>query len=162
MILKITNDNDYTNQVIQKRKTLILNKQFVQNEIELKMIFGSNFNKLFQCINISPQINVHFLDEKLLYSILSDNRFNLSDSGEKISILYSLRKSQEITEDILLNILSISPADELYYYIGVKTFFWEITIESEVQKCIIILCRKPEEEYSRNVPVYYLLEKRWQ
>lgn len=162
LVSKVTGDENYTEQLIQKRKELISNRQFIQNEIDLKMLLGNHFNNVFPYVNISPPMNVHFIKEDVLYSILSNTYFNLSDAREKTSILCSLREYQEITENELLNILSISPTDELYYYVGVKNFFWKFTIDDNTQKCIVILCRRPENEVTYKTPVFYLLEKRWQ
>ena len=156
---KMTNSY-FGDELVNKRKTLKHNKQYIQNQTEFNMLCGIHFDEIYPYININPTLNINFMDEELLKSFLTYPQFKLSNALQKANTIISLRESKEITQEELISILGIQKNNDLYYYIGSKTWFWQITISGKNTSCNVILARDPEEG-TLGEPKFYLIEKRW-
>lgn len=150
----------FGDELINKRKSLRNNKQYIQSQTEFNMLCGIHFDDINPYININPTLNVNFMNEELLKSFLTYPQFKLSNALQKANTIISLRESKEITQEELISILGIQKNNDLYYYIGSKTWFWQITISGKNTSCNVILARDPEEG-SLGEPKFYLIEKRW-
>ncbi len=149
--------------LVNKQKILKFNKQYIQTETDYNLFAGINYDKLIPYINIKPTLNINFIDESLLRGLLSYSKFEVSGINQKVNTIISLRETSEIKENDICNILGISKADELYYYLGCKTWLWEINIESnqeEKSSCRCIIARSFEEN-SLGSSDYYIIEKKW-
>lgn len=162
--IKIISDNiigsSYGNELYNKINILRENRQFIQNQTELKMFLGVNYDGIMPFINLNPQININFIDEEALKALLSYSGFNVDRINQKVATIVSLRQTGEIKESELCNILGISKSDELYYYLGCKTWLWQIDINGKNTSCSIILVRVPEED-SFGKTSFYIIEKKW-
>lgn len=148
--------------LIQKRKTFLNNKQYIQSEINLKMLTGIDYDSLTPIVNTKSVLNIHFVDENILSALISYNGFNISGVNQKVKNIVNLRETSEISQNEICNILGISKNNELYYYLGNKTWMWQIIVTGERKKCTMIICRKPEEEeISFNTPEYFVINKKW-
>ena len=144
----------------QKRNNLLANKQLIKTETEYNLFCGINYLDIFPYINLDAAINVNFIDEDCLYKLINYAGFGLISKKKKIDTLLSLREIREITQEDIITILGITKNDELYYYLGSKTWFWKISIQGKTQGCHVILCRSFEKTSERN-PKFYIIEKRW-
>ena len=150
----------FGDELVNKRKSLRNNKQYIQSQTEFNMLCGIHFDDINPYININPTLNVNFMNEELLKSFLTYPQFKLSNALQKANTIISLRESKEITQEELISILGIQKNNDLYYYIGSKTWFWQITISGKNTSCNVILARDPEER-TLGEPKFYLIEKRW-
>lgn len=150
----------YGNIINDKIKQTRKNRQYIQNDTELKMILGVYYDDIFPYVNIQPQINVNFIEEEILRALLSYPGFNLTNKNSRIDALISLRDSKELTEADICNILGISKNEELYYYLGCKTLFWQIDVIGKDSACSVIVGRSYETDSSGGVK-YYVIEKKW-
>lgn len=150
----------FGDELINKRKSLRNNKQYIQSQTEFNMLCGIHFDDINPYININPTLNANFMNEELLKSFLTYPQFKLSNALQKANTIISLRESKEITQEELISILGIQKNNDLYYYIGSKTWFWQITISGKNTSCNVILARDPEEG-TLGEPKFYLIEKRW-
>lgn len=150
----------FGDELVNKRKSLRNNKQYIQSQTEFNMLCGIHFDDINPYININPTLNVNFMNEELLKSFLTYPQFKLSNALQKANTIISLRESKEITQEELISILGIQKNNDLYYYIGSKTWFWQITISGKNTSCNVILARDPEEG-TLGEPKFYLIEKRW-
>ena len=150
----------FGDELINKRKSLRNNKQYIQSQTEFNMLCGIHFDDINPYININPTLNVNFMNEELLKSFLTYPQFKLSNALQKTNTIISLRESKEITQEELISILGIQKNNDLYYYISSKTWFWQITISGKNTSCNVILARDPEEG-TLGEPKFYLIEKRW-
>ncbi len=150
----------FGDELVNKRKSLRNNKQYIQSQTEFNMLCGIHFDDINPYININPTLNVNFMNEELLKSFLTYPQFKLSNALQKANTIISLRESKEITQEELISILGIQKNYDLYYYIGSKTWFWQITISGKNTSCNVILARDPEEG-TLGEPKFYLIEKRW-
>ncbi len=150
----------FGDELINKRKILIKNKQYIQNETEFNMFCGIHYEDIKPYINLNPTINVNFIEEDILKNLLTFSGFKLAGARQKAETIISLRDSKEITQEELINILGISKNNELYYYVGCKTWFLQITVTGEHKSCIVILARDPEDGVLGE-PKFYMIEKKW-
>lgn len=150
----------FGDELVNKRKSLRNNKQYIQSQTEFNMLCGIHFDDINPYININPTLNANFMNEELLKSFLTYPQFKLSNALQKANTIISHRESKEITQEELISILGIQKNNDLYYYIGSKTWFWQITITGKNTSCNVILARDPEEG-TLGEPKFYLIEKRW-
>ena len=153
-------DSFYGTELNQKRNILLANKQLIKTETEYNLFCGINYSEIFPYINLDAAINVNFIDEDCLYKLINYAGFELTSKKRKVDTLLSLRETRELTQDDIITILGISKNDELYYYLGSKTWFWKISIQGKTQDCHVILCRSVEKT-SDLKPKFYIIEKRW-
>lgn len=153
-------DSFYGTELNRKRNILLANKQLIKTETEYNLFCGINYSEIFPYINLDAAINVNFIDEDCLYKLINYAGFELTSKKRKVDTLLSLRETRELTQDDIITILGISKNDELYYYLGSKTWFWKISIQGKTQDCHVILCRSVEKT-SDLKPKFYIIEKRW-
>lgn len=139
--------------IVSKRHILLTNKQYLKNETEASLYFGLDYDLLKPYVSIEPSININFADEAFITSLLSLKRFNLPNYQQKAAALFEERNNGTLDSEKICNILGISNNDELYYYIGCKTFFWKVEISYNTSCCTYIIFRDGEK--------FYLIQKRW-
>lgn len=150
----------FGDELINKRKSLRHNKQFIQNDTEFNLLCGIHYSDIFPFINLYPTMNVNFLSEECLKALLSFQNFKLAGANQKVNNLISLRDSKEVSQEELCSLLGITKNSELYYYLGCKTWMWQILVEGKTTSCNVILARDPEENALGDAKIY-LIEKRW-
>ena len=153
-------DSFYGTELNKKRNILQANKQLIKTETEYNLFCGINYSEIFPYINLDAAINVNFIDEDCLYKLINYAGFELTSKKRKVDTLLSLREKRELTQEDIITILGITKNDELYYYLGSKTWFWKISIQGKTQDCHVILCRSVEKT-SELKPKFYIIEKRW-
>ena len=136
-----------------KRLSLSINKQYMKNETEASLFFGLDYEKLKPFITVEAPININFTDPDFINSLLSLARFKLTNYEQKCSSLFNECNERTVDKETICNTLGISINDELYYYIGCKTYFWEILITLNNVKCNYVLFRNGND--------LYLLKKQW-
>lgn len=156
----ILTDGMFGTELYNKIKLQKFYRQYIQNETDLQMVFGVYYNSLIPFINIQPQININFIDEDVLKAFLSYPSFNQRNISQKVNTILELRKNGEINEMDICNILGITKSSELYYYLGCRTWFWQIVIAGDDISCRYIIARDPSEDaFGKNT--FYLIEKMW-
>lgn len=162
LLNKITSSSKGTD-FINRRNILKSNKQMIQNETEYNLFAGIIYDEITPYVNIKPTLNIHFIDESLLRGLLSYQKFEIKEINQKVNTFLSLREYSEIKQNDICNILGISKADELYYYLGCRTWFWEIYIDgyrNGKSSCKCIIARAFEENSSDD-SIFYIVEKKW-
>lgn len=139
--------------LMNKRKSLKYNNQFIQTETEALLTYGFNYEKLKPYVTIDSNINVNFIEEDLLKAFVSLHRFHVNNPIEKCEQILSQRSMGKINKESIMNTFNISKNDELYYYMGCKTFFWEVIISNNNVSCKYILFRDDKD--------IYLIQKKW-
>ena len=160
LLVNYLTDSFYGTELNQKRNILLANKQLIKTETEYNLFCGINYSEIFPYINLDAAINVNFIDEDCLYKLINYASFELTSKKRKVDTLLSLREKRELTQEDIITILGITKNDELYYYLGSKTWFWKISIQGKTQDCHVILCRSVEKT-SELKPKFYIIEKRW-
>ena len=148
--------------LLDRRKELLSTKQYIQSYTQLKMNTGTQFTEVFPYINLEAPINVNYIDQEVLKNILSYPSFNIKGAVSKAQTIASLRENQEITQEMLSNILELKKNNPLYYFLGTKTYFYKIRIEGKSKQCDFYIAREITDIDSyKNTPKYYLIKKSW-
>lgn len=143
-----------------KRKPFIVSKQFINSTTELKFFFGVDYSYVSPYINIYPEMNVNMISEELLQKFLKINQFKISNPESKAYAIISYRNEKPIKEEDLMNLLGISKNNEIYYYLGCKSWIWEILLSYDKLICELKICRIPNTD-TENQESFSLIEKRW-
>ena len=147
---------------LAKRKSRLTNRQYASTYADYRMILGTGYKSIMPYVNLEPPVNVNFVDEQILKDILSYPKFKVSGINQKAESIASLRESKEITREQLDNILGTKNSNELYYLLGVKTYFYKVEIKGAAQHCSIIIARNiNDSQTDHKAGDWYLLEKKW-
>lgn len=144
---------DCMTDIVSKRHILSTNKQYLKNETDASLYFGLDYDLLKPYVSITPSININFADEEFITSLLSLKRFNLPNYQQKAAALFEEKNKGTLNSEQICNILGISNNDELYYYVGCKTFFWKIDITLNTTCCTYTVFKDGEK--------FFLIQKRW-
>jgi|GEM_PF-2474237 len=110
-------------------------------------MFGRDLKQAVPIVSPMPLINVHFADEGLLRIVLSLD-FNgeaLPNPDGSLAAITSARGFREITSEFLRSMISIEEGQEdVFAFLGVQTWFWEISAENSEKRLIVIAARIPE------------------
>ena len=93
------------------------------------------------------------MDAEFIASLVNLKRFGLVNSNQKVSELISYRNKETLDKESICNILGITNNNELYYYLGCKTYFWDVIVS-----CNNVICKF---RIFRNEDQLYLINKRW-
>lgn len=148
----IANKKNVNENFFNKRKSLLLNNQYIQNETEAILQYGIDYNTLLPYVTVEAPFNVNFMDKDFLMAVLSLKEFHQTDIQNKVNLIINTRENEVLDKEKLCNILGISNKDLLYYYLGVRTFFWEIKLEKSGLIMDVVL-------YKNNEKVYIIKEK---
>ncbi len=147
-------------ELISRRKQYQAHGNLLQNETELNLLCGIYYDDLYPFINLNPIMNIHFISEDCLKTLLGYKEFKLSNINQKVNNIISLRQNSEINEENICSILGITKSDKLYYYLGCKTWMWQINVSGNKTSCNVILARASEDD-TQGHPKFYLIEKSW-
>lgn len=129
------------------------------------------YEELFPLVIAEPLINIHFAPEEVLYTLF---RYEFHNTIEYFAqYLIEQRKGKKFTLDELDNLIRDKTWQQhpykktfLHHYIGVKTWFWELTIETEddtdnKMKLCWIVSRVPQKPIDQDKIEYRLVEEEW-
>ena len=140
--------------------------QMIEPE-ELKEFMGEdNYGLLYPVVNAQPVMNIHFVPEDILLSLL--RYFEVKEAENKVNYLMDLREISELSVDNLKQIIGNEyyTKSRLHHYLGTITWFWEITVrrkdggsaDNEL-KWIISRIPQPLEEQDKERIVYRLVRE---
>lgn len=150
------------NNFILKRENVLSNNQLMHSYVEYQLFCGVNFKDILNYITLSPLLNVNFMDEEILSSILSHHSFDIPNARYKAAQIVTEASLSGITKEKLISILGVPKNNMIYYYLGTITWFWEIVIQSDNTKCTLIIARYPETDDFSTDTKWFILEKRWE
>lgn len=117
---------------------------------ELRQLLGVEYENVYPVINTAPVFNVHFLDEEVLEAVVTYPYGGepIPASATAAAVLLEERARDEITDEELRNFLAIQEdgQDRLFAYLGTKTWFWRIEVETEYGAGSAIVLRVPAPE----------------
>lgn len=148
--------------LLNKRKSMLSSKQFVQSYSEYRSVCGVNYKSVMPFMNIEAPLNVNFIDEQILKDILGCSKYKVAGINSKVSAIISQRETKEIDSEKLQAILSLKPNNELYYLLGVNSWFYQINFEYEEVACSVVVAKEVSDDISKNKKhKWYILEKNW-
>jgi len=124
-------------------------------------MFGRALKQAVPIVSPMPLINVHFVDEDLLKIVLS-LKFNgeaLPNPDGSLAAITSARGFREITSEFLRSMVDIEEGQEdVFAFLGVQTWFWEISAEDSERRLKAIAARIPER---RGRDSFRIISKQW-
>lgn len=100
---------------------------------ELREVMGLGADRLYPAVNTLPAMNVHFMEPLLLECLLAYpyRERPLDNHSAKARLILEIRKNRELDRAELIGL--IDPGKEqmrVLEYLGCRTWFWEVTIET--------------------------------
>lgn len=132
----------------QKIQQTRMNNIILYND-KLRTFAGPEFKNIYPFMNAVPLLNIHFISEKILKEILSHSFGSspLPKPDKALNTIIQNRENREFTAKDLEAIFSINELEHpIYDYLGVKTWFWEINIETSESKRVLVVAELPIPE----------------
>lgn len=135
----------YTEFTGNEGKAVSFKKEIVNNRKNFIILDEQKYNKFLyrydrdikEYVNIYPSFNINFVPEIILKTILTKEYrgTKISNAIGKFAHIVTLRKSRELNEKDIKNILQLSEKQEsCLTFLGDKTTFWGIEIIDSEQK----------------------------
>jgi hypothetical protein len=113
----------------------------IVDERELSDMLGLRFSALKPLITCQGQLNVNFMDGKILDDILSYPPWEIQGSSDKcVNILHS-RELAAYDDEALGQVLGLDRKHVVYAYLGVRTWFWRVRAEKGGRSMTATLAR---------------------
>jgi hypothetical protein len=105
-------------------------------------------------VNAEPAINVHFIPERVLEGLFRHYQMPRDAAAR----LVAARQGRELTQTDLQPLLGTKDtAARLEPFLGLKTWFWRITVQGGEQRLVWIVARLPRED---GMPEFRRVEER--
>ena len=122
---------------IQKAR---MERQIIAPEELASFVGGDTYAILFPVLNAEPVLNVHFAPEEVISTLCS----HYEVPEEQADRLLHVRARRELLHDDLAEILGPQYTETvLRHYLGVQTWFWEISVATDGEKLRWIVARTP-------------------
>lgn len=124
----------------------LIRERIPADESKLKDILGADYSSLYPLININPLMNVNFIDEKILKTVLF---YPYGEKTHKNSSIYfditnNERMHSEVLPDRLTSILDVEDDYlRIFQYLGTVTWFWSIRAADKNLELNAVICRMP-------------------
>lgn len=131
-----------------------MQKRLLNPEALPEFLGEENYRLLFPVVNAEPAMNVHFVPEQVLEGLFR----HYEQPRERMALLLSSRRAAELTESDLRELLGdrTGQASPLRPFLGLKTWFWRISVEGREQRLAWIVARLPRED---GLPEFRRLEE---
>lgn len=162
LALSVTGSEWTANQMREKVRNLLLKGEIIGREA-LPSLLDLSYTTLFPFINTEPTMNVNFVEPLILHEILSFPDYTLDSPSDKAHTLLALREMRGVNQSDIENTLGIDKTNRLYYFFGSITWFLEIRIQGEKERCVAIVCRYPSEDAGLTTPpLFRIIETRFE
>jgi hypothetical protein len=123
------------------------------------------FKKMYPVLNAVPVLNVHFVPEEILRSLLSYKPFGITNPAIRANAIITRREDEKNKKGLTTNELktiignvSEYPGPRIFHYLGVFTNFWEIRVTIENFELRWVIARVPSLKETDD-PYYKLIEE---
>lgn len=155
-----TGEADTAEMVRERLRAAVVLRTLV-NRDTLRELLGPAYGRVYPVVNVEPVWNVHFLPERLLRAVLAYPAFAVDPTGAKAGHLVSIRDSAELTAERLASILGADRSNRIHQYLGVTTWFWEITASRDGRTLRTVIARLPAEPDRQDTrPRFRVIEQR--
>ena len=129
-------------------------RQLLKPDALKEFLGDENYRLLFPVVNAEAPMNVHFVPQRVLEGLCK--HYDLPrEAAERI---VAARRGAELTQADLQTLLGSTDGKRpLEPFLGLKTWFWRITIERGQQRLTWIVARLPRED---GVPEFRRVEER--
>ena len=116
---------------------------------------GDAWAVLFPVVNAEPAMNLHFVPEPVIELLFS--HYHLPQTG--VRAILDARRAAEMTPSVLEQLLGGDPGrSTLAPYLGLRTWFWRITVQQAGLRLSWIVARVPRPD---GAPEFRLVEERF-
>lgn len=139
----------------------LVSSQKIADENRLQEILGSQMDNLYPLINIEPLLNVNFVNETVLKSVLfyPYGEEVLKNANNYLEIILAERSAMEIDSRRLDSILQVDDSYlRILQYLGTVTWYWEIHAKKDGISLSVVLTRLPQSDEMKDNPVYRIVE----
>ena len=119
------------------------------NNASVKDFFPPGEKKLYPFFAAVPLLNIHFIPRKILRGVLSHNFGSspLPQGANTVDKILEERESREFRSEELQALFGLENFNHpIYDYLGVKTWFWRITVKKNGMVREVILAELPDSE----------------
>jgi hypothetical protein len=141
-----------------KIQDLLMAKRLIK-PTDLRDFLGADFQRLFPVVNAEPVMNSHFVDQVILSELLAYPDLKVPDPARAAGRILSSRGAVELTEDTLKEIIAAPDDSRIYQYLGVTTWFWQITVSLGSHQERMVVARLPSE--GQEPAVFVTVEERY-
>lgn len=145
-----------TNSIFSIEKIIGMQKNnlFIKNREELQLSVGVDADFLLPFISFKSPVDVNFVEENLLLSLLSCKIFKLSAPSNACRKIIDLRRSRKISEGDLKGIFKVPSNNLIYRVLGTESSCFKFTVSDEKGKVL-------ESVVLFNNDSVKILEERW-
>lgn len=130
---------------------------------ELKLLLSPNFKAVYPLIDVAPPLNANYAPSSVLRAILAYPPYGIKDPDSRLSLIETARSAGRIDRDRLIALVGAARENPVYHYLGVRTWFWRITVEAPHTRLSAIIARLPpdpdHELEDQSSPRLVLLER---
>ena len=130
-------------EVFHARVQQLLREQRVLRPEELRAFLGPGYDALYPVMNAEPCMNVHFLDPLILAELLAYPALAVPHPQASARAIIASRTRSELSRAELLALVSAPAASRIYQYLGVVTWFWQLTVAAQHARLELIVARLP-------------------
>jgi hypothetical protein len=112
---------------------------------ELKTLLAPNYDELFPILSVAPPINVNFAPSRVLLAVLSYPPYGLPDPASRLELIERERAAGEITRNRLFSLIGLARENPIYRRLGVRTWFWRISVDSRDLSLVAVIARLPPD-----------------
>jgi hypothetical protein len=131
---------------------LYADTQFIDN-----LRTSYNTDDLFPLINTMPSLNIFYMSNEFIESILSFYGFTNAESKAR-TIKENITTDTQLSD--IASILGVPTSHRIFNLLGTKTAFWNIKMETDMCHINTVFAAVPEKENTRSVEKYILIEKK--
>lgn len=141
-----------------------LEKTALITKDQVRSLLGAHYDELYPLMNVEPGVNVNFAAPEVLYGILSYpyGEKKITNYEAIYNAITSERGHEELGKSYLADLIQVQGLQQLVLqYLGVRTWFWRISVESDSSRVELIVARIPDDTKVRFVILedHYLKNK---
>lgn len=139
-----------------------INTAIADKEYLLSVVndFGvSEPEELFPLVNHMPVCNVHFMQEEFIETVLE--AYKISGASSKAQRLYKTASTSIVDGKKIKDILGVEDTAPVLDFIGCRSSFWNVHLETEDRNIDAIIAAVPfREEETRDVEKYIAIRRK--
>ena len=134
-----------------------INKKYADETLIQEIYQDFKGKQTFLLFNEIPFFNLYNMDESFIKAIL--NFCNVKNVEEKSTKIYEAEFTGELTKEDLCKILEIDKNHKIFDFIGTKTVFWNVKLETEKACVNAVFAALPSENDLRKIEKYELIKR---
>ena len=114
--------------------------------------------KAFPLVNRFPSCNIFFMKPEFIKAVLE--LYEVNSPEEKVQKLMNVLGQENVSKENISKVIEKSPSDPVFDFLGIKTQFWKIIMETDACHISLVYAAVPEETRQDIVKEYVLVERK--